>query len=72
MSRSIYIVCDKCKKKLWAGQASYIYTQPDNQMEAFNKFVCDHFRHPVLFVDDNDDHIHESCEDVTPRNVPAV
>lgn len=68
MSRSLIIVCDKCKKQLWAGQSSYIYTQPQKQMDAFNKFVCDHFSHPVRFIDDNYDSDLESCEDVTPRD----
>lgn len=68
MSRSLYIVCEKCKKKLWAGQASYIYTEPKAQMEAFNKFVCEHFGHPVVFVDDNYDTVLEPCEDVTPKD----
>jgi hypothetical protein len=67
MSRSLHIVCEKCKKHMRVGQASYIYTQPESQINAFNRFICDHFSHPVMFIDDNYDHIFDSCEDVTPK-----
>jgi hypothetical protein len=57
---------------MWAGQSSYIYTQPDAQMQAFNRFVCDHFFHPVMFVDDNADELLDSCEDVTPTEPKKI
>lgn len=68
MSRSIRIICQKCKKSLWAGQRTYIYTAPKH-LEAFNKFICEHFGHPVMFVDDNYETELDGCEDVTLDDV---
>jgi hypothetical protein len=53
MSITYDIICVKCKKKLWIGQAGIIYTGEPKTMKKLRKFLYKHLNHPLIFTDDN-------------------
>lgn len=64
MSVSKFIICERCKKSLWIGQGSIIYTGMPEVMEALRDFCYSHKStsdnlfeehsgdHPLKFVDE--------------------
>lgn len=59
MSATKYIACTDCRKYLWIGQGSIIYTGESDVMEALRKFlIFDHNSssggapHNLIMVDD--------------------
>ncbi len=53
MSMTYDIVCVKCKKELWIGQGSTIYTGEKETMEKLKKFLYEHENHPLMFTEAN-------------------
>jgi hypothetical protein len=51
MSVCYEIVCHKCKKRLWIGQGSVIYSAPP-YMDHLAAFMHDHINHPLEFMRD--------------------
>jgi hypothetical protein len=75
MSRTTYLVCKTCKKYIWIGQNSFIYTGEPETMEALNEFLQKHTsyqqddEHELLFMPEpfNGAYEDEEWEDVTDR-----
>jgi len=51
MSVCYELVCHGCRKRLWIGQGSVIYSAPE-YMERLSEFLHDHKRHPLEFMAD--------------------
>lgn len=69
MSRTYDLVCTKCKKALWIGQAGggaergHIYTGDQKVMRDLNAFLWDHMDHPLVFC--NDEGLDDDIEEVS-------
>jgi hypothetical protein len=51
MSVCYELACHQCRKRLWVGQGSVIYTAPEHAL-SLSEFLHDHQNHPLEFVDD--------------------
>jgi len=42
MSTTLHLECDTCKKSIWIGQRTYIYTGEPNTMKALGQLLNEH------------------------------
>jgi hypothetical protein len=51
MSRSLYLICNDCKKSTWIGQTDFVYN--DNEtIDKLRAFLANHVDHPLVFTGD--------------------
>jgi hypothetical protein len=62
MSVTFEIGCLDCKKKLWIGQAAYIYNAQE-KLDRFATFLLEHREHHLVVATEHMEDL-EECEDI--------